>query len=229
VSESADERRQRLSEQVPEWYREMLDPDDAEQAFTLGAYHLLHRGWVHASFARAWFAVAAEHAPVDMAWRIADEYVQWGDPRHANTWIRYALATEYRIRPGGVTVDPSLFALVIDHRGAAVGQDFGLQVISADNDEAEAALRAAAPRFALVTADGRELAAGQKRDGSLDPRDYVPNHVSAPEATPDGPTMWCDCKDGLMPLMARTMTRILVEEIRASGLDRAEIRPRPKP
>jgi hypothetical protein len=226
VSENAEDRRERLAGQVPEWYRDMLEPDDAEAAFTLGAFHLLHRGWLHASFARAWFAIAAEHAPVDIAWRIADEYVQWGDPRQANKWIRYAIATEYRMRPGGVSVDPNLFALVIDHRGIAVGQDFSVQVC-ADTERAEAALTAAARRFALVTADGRELT--DDSGSSVAPHDYRPNHVSGPEPAPGGPTMWCDCKDGMMPLMARTMTRILVEEIRATGADRAEIRPRPRP
>lgn len=226
MSENADHRRERLSGQLPEWYREMLEPDDAEAAFRLGSYHLLHHGWVHASFARAWFAIAVDHAPVEMAWRIADEYVQWGDPRQASKWIRYAVATEYRMRPGGISVDPGIFGLVIDHRGIAVGQDFGVQVC-ADPERAGAALTAAARRFALVTADGRELA--DDSDRSVAPQDYRPNHVSGPEQSPGGPTMWCDCKDGIYPLMARTMARILVEEIRATGVDSAEIRPRPKP
>lgn len=200
----------------------MLEPRDAEAAFTLGAYHLLHRGWVHASFARAWFAVAAEHAPVDMAWRIADEYVQWGDPRQANKWIRYAIASEYRMRPGGVSVDPGLFAVVIDHRGHAVGQDFGVQVC-AEPDRAEAALRAAGRRFTHVTADGRELTDDAER--TMAPGDRRPASVSEPQAAPGGPTVWCDCGNGIHPLMARTMTQILVEEIRATGVDHAEIRP----
>ncbi len=225
MSESAEDRRERLYGLVPEWYREMLEPHDAEAAFTLGAYHLLHSGWVHASFARAWFAVAADHAPVDMAWRIADEYVRWGDPRQAHKWIRFAIASEYRMRPGGVSVDPGLFAVVIDHRGHAVGQDFGLQMC-ADPDRAGAALTAAARRLAHVTADGRELT--EASDRSVAPHDYRPNHVSEPEPAPGGPTLWCDCKDGIYPLMARTMIRILVEEIRATGVDGAEIRPRPR-
>ena len=231
VLESAEDRRERLSGQVPAWYRAMLEPDDAETAFILGSYHLLNRGWVHSTFARAWFAVAAEHAPVDMAWRIADECCQWGDPRQTNKWMRYAIATEYRMRPGGVTVDPNLFALIIDHRGSAVGQDFGVQVVCADNERAEAALTAAGQRFRRVTGDGRELTDDREpdREGSLDPHNYIPNHVSGPEPAEAGPTMWCDCKDGLMPLMARTMTRILAEEIRATGTDSAEIRPRPRP
>ncbi|GAA0908716.1 hypothetical protein GCM10009557_83300 [Virgisporangium ochraceum] len=224
MSESVDERRERLTGQVPEWYRAVMEPHDVETAFILGSYHMLQRGWVHASLARAWFAVAAENAPVDMAWRIADEYCRWGDPRQANKWMRYAIATEYRMRPGGVAVDPGTYALVIDHRGSAVGQDFGVQVVSADDDRATAALTAAALRFATVTADGRELGAGGNGTGG---RDATPTSVSGPDPAPDGPTLSCDCGDLLVPLMARTMIGILAEEIRAAGLDGAEIRPRP--
>jgi hypothetical protein len=222
VSESVDERRERLTGQVPEWYRSVMEPHDVETAFILGSYHMLQRGWVHASFARAWFAVAAENAPVDMAWRIAEEYCRWGDPRQANKWMRYAVATEYRVRPNGIAVDPGTFALVIDHRGTAVGQDFGVQVVSADDDRAGAALTAAARRIATVTADGRELSV----EGPGHP-DVVPAAVFGPEPAPGGPTLWCDCGDALVPLMARTMIHILAEEIRAAGLDSADIRPRP--
>lgn len=223
MSESVEERRERLTNRVPEWYRAVMEPHDAETAFILGSYHMLQRGWVHASFAGAWFAIAAENAPVDMAWRIADEYCRWGDPRQANKWMRYAIATEYRVRPGGVAVDPGTYAVVIDHRGSAVGQDFGVQVVSADDDRATAALTAAARRFARVTADGRELPADSNGNGN---RDSTPASVSAPEPAPGGPTLSCDCGDALVPLMARTMIAILAEEIRAAGLDSAEIRPR---
>lgn len=221
MSESVDERRERLTNQVPEWYRAVMEPHDVETAFILGSYHMLQRGWVHASFARAWFAIAAENAPVDMAWRIADEYCRWGDPRQANKWLRYAIATEYRVRPGGVAVDPGTYALVIDHRGNALGQDFGVQVVSADDDRATAALTAAARRFTTVTADGRELAGNGNRDAT-------PASVSDPEPAPGGPTLSCDCGDALVPLMARTMISILAEELRAAGLDSVEIRPRPR-
>jgi hypothetical protein len=235
MDESADERRERLSAQVPEWYRSVLQPHDAETAFLLGSYHVVHRGLRHSAFARAWFAVAAANAPVDMAWRIAEEYCQWGVRRHANEWMRYAIATEYPDQPGGIVVDPNLFALVVDYRGIVLCQDFGVQVASADNDRAERALAAAATRFMLVTADGRELADEDELDrlleegGDQDPNNYTPNFVSGPRPATAGPTMYCDCKDGTMPLMARTMIRILVEEVRAAGLDTAEIRPEPKP
>lgn len=226
--ETRDERRGRLSAHLPDWYRTVLVPRDAETAFQLGSYHLLNQGLSHAGFARAWFAVAAEVGGVDMAWRIAAEHTEWGDDRLAAWWMRYAITHEYWDHPSGVTVDPKVFALIIDDLGVAVGQDFGARLVAENHDRVEAVLDAAVSRFTLVTADGRELADHDELErlseggGDQDYRNYTPNTVWA-----TGTTIVCDCKDGTMPLMARTMIRILVEEIQLAHLHGAELTPRP--
>jgi hypothetical protein len=103
-----------------------------------------------------------------------------------------------------------------------------VKVVAADGEQLEAALDAAARRYELVTADGRQLddhgALERLLDhgGDLDPRNYTPNSVTATNST-----VYCDCKDGAMPLMARTMIGILVAELDAAGLRGAEVRPRP--
>ncbi|GAA0906296.1 hypothetical protein GCM10009557_81440 [Virgisporangium ochraceum] len=228
VEESRDDRRERLSAQLPDWYRPVLAERDAETAFRLGSYHVLRQGLSHAGFARGWFAVAVELGGVDMAWRVSVEHIDWGDDRLAAWWMRYAISHEYWNHPSGVIVDPTVFALIFDDLGTAVGQDFGVKVVAADGERLEAALDAAARRFALVTADGRELDDHEalerllEEGGDLDPRNYTPNSAMATNSTVN-----CDCKDGTMPLMARTMIRILVAELDAVGLRGAEVKPRP--
>jgi hypothetical protein len=226
--ESREGRRERLSAQLPEWYRPVLVPRDAETAFRLGSYHLLHRGLSHAGFARGWFALAVELGGVDMAWRVCVEHNDWGDDRLAAWWMRYAITHEYWNHPSGITVDPTVFALIFDDLGVAVGQDFGVKVVAADGGRLEAALDAVERRFELVTADGRELDDHEALErllddgGDLDPRNYTPNAVMATSTT-----IHCDCKDAVMPMMARTMIRILVEELDTAGLRGAELKPRP--
>jgi hypothetical protein len=168
-----------------------------------------------------------------MMWRIVDEYVGWGDPRKANEWMRAAIGTEFGQQPDGIIVDRHVFGLVVDHRGILLCQDFSVQIASSDDRQATAALDAAGLRFSYVTADGRELSADTldahySRGDYDDQRDYTPNFVSGVEPNEDGPTMWCDCKDNVMPLMARTMIRILIEEARMAGLDSAQIKPSPR-
>jgi hypothetical protein len=81
-----------------------------------------------------------------------------------------------------------------------------------------------------ITAEGRELADDElDQQGAYGDHRYTPNYVSGPEPAEEGPTMWCDCKDNVMPLMARTMIRVLIEEAQAAGLDNAHIRPKPRP
>ncbi|MFD0742040.1 hypothetical protein ACFQ1L_09275 [Phytohabitans flavus] len=140
-----------------------------------------------------------------------------------------AIAAEYPLRAGGVGVDPSTFAITLDERGVLLGQDFSVQVVSTDPETAKVALAAAGKRFMLVTADGREYSTEDelwqrvKADDSW--RTYSPNNVSDPQDHPAGPRIYCDCKDGVMPLMAATMIRILVQQLRAAGIDQAQIRP----
>lgn len=49
---------------------------------------------------------------------------------------------------------------------------------------------------------------------------YTPNGVFVDE---DVPLMWLDCKSGVFPLMARTVLEIVIEELRAVGITRAEL------
>lgn len=226
--ERDDEKLERLAGQLPQWYRPVLERHDAETAFLIGSYHLLHHNEPHAALATWWFAAAAQDASADILWRIADEYGRRGDERQARPWIRRAIAAEYRDRPAGIAIDPQLFAVATDDDRH--GQAFNVQVVSADNGRAMAALSAAARRFRRVTADGRELTDDEEYELALDSDDwddYTPNYVSDPELTEAGPGVWCDCKGSTMPLMARAMLRIVVEEVYAAGLDVAEPRPIP--
>jgi hypothetical protein len=161
-----------------------------------------------------------------MRWRISEEHNEHGFATNTRSWMHRAVRFEYPDDPDGLTVDPRTFALRFDDTGVRIGQDFSVQVSSADPAAARAALAAAAARFAVVAADGREFADGDELVAE-DPHLYTPNSVSDPEDHADGPWIYCDCKDGTMPLMARTMLRIVVEELRAAGVTNAQLRPGP--
>jgi hypothetical protein len=97
--------------------------------------------------------------------------------------------------------------------------------VRGEPDEAvRAALEAAAPRFMRVGDDGVEY---EDPEIALDAADYTPNYISEPEAHPTGGWgIWLDCKGEPMPLMAGTLLRILVEELRRAGVTSIRIGPK---
>jgi hypothetical protein len=216
----------------PDWYRPLFQVSEPEVAFDLATLHLRRKRLlgsprrIHMALAEAWFEIAAAAAgSPDMYWRITEEQNENGYATKARAWMRRAIRAEYPPQAnGGIQVDPSTFAIRLDGDGFLLGQDFSAQVVSADPQRAITALAAASQRFMYVTGDGRESTPDDPAGG--DWRNYTPNYVSDPQEHPDGPTIECDCKDGVMPLMARTMIRILVEELRTAGVDHAQIRPR---
>jgi hypothetical protein len=217
-----------MTDAVPEWYRPVLAVSDAEIAFDLGRYHLAQRTIVDEAFAHAWFVQAGHLGTVDMPWRIVVEQAEKGRWVRARWWMRAALATEYRAGSGPISVEQRTMEIRVDKRGVVLGQDFRLQVVSPTPGVAAVALAAAAERFYLVTADGREFRTGGEmhavlaEEGAGDP-DTV-NYVSEVQRHADGPWLWMDFKDGVSPQMARTMIRILVEELGRAGVSEALVR-----
>jgi hypothetical protein len=215
----------------PDWYRPLFQVADPQVAFDLATLHLRRKRLlgsprrIHMALAEAWFEIAAAAAgSPDMYWRITEEQNENGYATKARAWMRRAIRAEYPPQAnGGIQVDPSTFGIRLDGDGFLLGQDFSAQVVSPDSQRAITALAAASRRFMYVTGDGRESTPDDPAGG--DWRNYTPNYVSDPQDHPDGPTIECDCKDGVMPLMARTMIRILVEELRTAGVDHAQIRP----
>jgi hypothetical protein len=161
-------------------------------------------------------------------WRRSAECADRADGAGAEM-MRRAVAAEFPPPGGRVRVDPATFALVVDGFGYLSHQDFSVQVVAGDG--AAAALAAAAARFMAVGADGAEYRTDEERwaaeAADSEGRFYTPNFVSPVQPHPDGPWLWLDCKDATMPLMARTMLRILVQELHRAGVGDALVRPAP--
>lgn len=214
----------------PDWYRPLFQVTDPHVAFDLATLHLQRKRLrgnprrIHMALAEAWFEIAAAAASTpDMYWQIAQEHNENGYATNTRAWMRRAIRAEYPPHADGIQVDPATFGIRLDDDGVLLGQDFSAQVVSPAPAKTVTALAAASRRFMYVTGDGREIPADDPIGG--DWRNYTPNYVSDPQDHPDGPAIECDCNDGVMPLMARTMIRILVEELHTAGVDRAQIRP----
>ncbi len=98
-----------------------------------------------------------------------------------------------------------------DGSGRLTAQAFEVQVTAEPAGAARAALEAASSRFSFVYEDGEEFY------GEDDGIRYRPNWVSDIYEDAVGPWLTMDCKSGVMPFMARTDIRIIVEELRRAG------------
>ncbi|MCI4066610.1 hypothetical protein MRQ36_30255 [Micromonospora sp. R77] len=167
---------------------------------------------------------------VDVLWRRSVECVDRLDRAGARL-MRRAIELEFPSSVG-LRVDPAAFGLVVDAYGYLGHQDFSVQVATAEGVAAAAALSVAATRFLSVGWDGQEYLTDEEgraaESADTESRFYTPNFVSAVQPHPDGPWLWLDCKDGAMPLMARTMIRILLQELRRAGVAEGVIRPAPR-
>ena len=85
-------------------------------------------------------------------------------------------------------------------------------------EAARVALEAASLRFMGVNENGEET------DGQRSDEQYTPNWVSDIAEDVDGVWLSLDCKDYVMPRMARTDIRILVEELGNAGAVSGQIR-----
>ncbi|MBB5873515.1 hypothetical protein F4553_006949 [Allocatelliglobosispora scoriae] len=208
-----------------EWVRQATQENDAEAAFKLGCYHLLHEKFAYHVHADPWFEFAAQHSGAEMVWRVANAYADVSNPL-ARAWMRRAVVSESD--PEGIVVGPSTVQIVLDESGDYVQtQDWRVFVRSDDRERALAALRATWRRMVWTTEDGHEFASEDDYEAALvaagvetGDEPYTPNYISVDGDAAD-PVIWMDCKGGVMPLMARTMIRILGTELRAAGLRRA--------
>ncbi|MDG4801975.1 hypothetical protein [Micromonospora sp. WMMD980] len=196
------------AEQAESWRRQAVEDRDARAAFALGALHLGQTG--AGGEARHWFEYATTLDPsADLLWRITQEHVDTLALEPIRGWMRRAITTEWV--GCEFTVDPGVFGVYDYHgTGDVTGQSFEVQVSVEPPGAARAALEAAALRFPLVNENGDET--GEYDDGL-----YTPNYVSDVRDDEAGPRLGMDCKDGVIPLMARTDIRIVVEELRRAG------------
>nr|BEK71528.1 hypothetical protein KPHV_87550 [Kitasatospora purpeofusca] len=175
-------------------------------------------GW---ESARAQFERAAALGGPDMAWRIAAA-TQW-IPTQAGHWMSQAVLTTGE--PGGITVDPGLLRISGGDDGDPLVQHWEIAVRSAQHDTALTALTAARHRLWAVLEDGTELPPDEAEDLIDDTDLYSPNYVAT---KPDVPSVWLDCKGAVLPLMARTVLRIVTEELKNAGIHQAVLfTPRP--
>ncbi len=166
------------------------------------------------------FEFAASKSGPDMLWRIAQAYIEAFDARAA-AWMRRAVAGESD--PDGIIVDPGTLAIRLSH-GSPSYQDWEVCVEADDRRAVLAALDATEPRVMFVSDGGREFLTDEEMIAApgYGAAMYTPNYAIVDA---DGPTprILMDCKDGIMPLMARTVLRIVREELRAVGIEKARL------
>ncbi len=186
-----------------------------------------------------WFKKAAARSPFGIVLRIIDQYAtencDWNGDRLSG-WMARAWRLEFpRVDAPEIRVDGGLFAPIVLDDCAGYGHHTSVQVLSNQPDAATRALRNAAPKFCLVTADGRAYATQEEYEAAQPADDgdwaayYTPNLVSDIEFDGPHPYLWMDWKDNMAPRMAHAMTHILVNELRDAGVGAALIRSRPEP
>ncbi|MER5638251.1 hypothetical protein ABT095_14980 [Kitasatospora sp. NPDC002227] len=168
--------------------------------------------------AEALFRSAARAGGPEVAWQVADLWASVADGRAAE-WQRLAIAGT--AHGNGVEVDPDALPIhTVDFDVdlcAAVDQRWEVAVRTDERHRALSALTAAKPRLGRVTDAGREYSE-EEYAAALDSVDfYSPNYVTVIDDPDTEPRVQLDCKDGVMPAMAREVLRILVEEMIAAG------------
>ncbi|MEV6008738.1 hypothetical protein AB0M29_18205 [Streptomyces sp. NPDC051976] len=161
------------------------------------------------------FAAAAELDAVDMPWRITQAYLEAFDARAA-VWMRRAAAS--LSRPGGITVDPGTLPITTvrgEGHEHLSGQVWGVALTHCDPRAGAAALRAAHPSIGHATRDGR---VPPESEVPLAP--YYANSSRIDEAKLE---VRLDAKDQVMPMLARVVLTVLVEELERAGAARARL------
>ncbi|MFJ3086799.1 hypothetical protein [Streptomyces sp. NPDC086838] len=118
---------------------------------------------------------------------------------------------------GGIEVDPGTLCIAGGESGDVLWQNFRIAVQSDHHARAVKALTAAAEnRLWAVLEDGREI----PDEDLIDDSDYSPNYVGL---DPSVPLVWMDCKGLVMPYMARTVLRVVRQELQNAGIRQARI------
>lgn len=205
-----------------------------QSAFTVGVWcdDNLYR-----AHGEAWFKLAAALGPFETVWRVIDYYAMdscdWNGDR-LKDWVNRAWREEFpRIDAPNIHLPKGLFAPIVLGGCAGHGHDTSVLIRSTDPEAATHALRRAADRFSLVCIDGHQIPpdademATSELDLDYDRQLYTPNYVSRIEHLDGHPHLWMDWKDNMAPRMARTMTHLLVDELRDIEVARAWIQPSP--
>ena len=160
-------------------------------------------------------------------WRAAEAYALVADGRAAR-WMAEGAAS--LSDPDGIVVDHLTLPIYIEQydvgRWVTGRQDWRIAVHcdggdrDLDRDRAIRALHAAEARLPLVANDGSVLSDPAAELTNPPGPWYSPNAVFVDENVP---LIWMDCKDGVFPLMARTVLEIVIEELRAAGITRAQL------
>lgn len=188
-----------------------------EAAFRRGCQAVEAWEW---DLAEELFEEAVRVAGPPMLWRVTEA---WSSRSQASSWMRRAVASESE--PGGITVDPTALEITGGHDLDVQVQNWEIAVRSDDPVRAIVALIAAEPRLLCVFEDGRELSledAEELWDEAMFP--YSPNYAAVDPAVP---RIWMDCKGGVYPHMARTMLRVVADELRKAGVRQAHLFTRP--
>lgn len=119
-----------------------------------------------------------------------------------------------------ITIDPDVFTYQED---LGYSKEVFVVVGAEDDQVVVTALTRAGGRFMLVDETGEEHADSEGAEAALMAGLYTPNYVSEPEITEVGVELYLDCKGSIEDPMARTLRRILREELEAAGV-RAHVR-----
>lgn len=194
--------------------------NDPQAALELGCRIVATAGVDERRHAEIPFTIARDGDRTTV-WHAAEAYAQEADGRAAR-WMAEGAAS--LSDPDGIVVDhltlPIRSMEYDTDRWIADHQDWRIAVQCADPARAIGALHAAEPRLYRVANDGSmqpDIPCGLT--GPPGPW-YTPNGVSVDEGSP---LIWLDCKGGVFPLMARTVLEIVIEELLAAGITRAEL------
>jgi len=200
------------SEQIPP-----AGPYDPEAAYRLGCRILSSRTPEDREHAERFFELAAAGSGPEILWRVARTYMDVFDGLAAS-WQHRAVAAQSD--PDGIQVDPGTLPIVTEH-GYPLHQIWEIAIRCDDQISAAAALAASVNRLFRITDDGRELSDVEWDASESDGVDfYSPNNVTVDQAVPRARL---NCKDDIMPLMARAAIRIVLEELRAAGVQQATL------
>ncbi|WP_143094853.1 hypothetical protein [Streptacidiphilus jiangxiensis] len=186
--------------------------DEGEAAFRRGC-ELLDGG--AGEDAEVQFVEAAALGARDVPWRITQAYLEAHDARAAG-WMRRAASS--LSRPGGITVTPGtlpILTITSEDYEVLASQVWCVAVTGCDPVAGAAALRAADPSVRQATEDGRIPS-----DEEIHTAPYYANYLWVDEANL---TLTLDAKDGIMPMLARVVLTVLVEELERAGATRARL------
>jgi hypothetical protein len=203
---------------------------DAEACFQVGAYNITRATEAHYAAADRAFERAIQAGGSSWAWLAVDEYMYADIVDGFGRWMTRGIELDFPLPSApGITVAPDAFEPV--GCGGITWAGAHLQIATDQAPEVEAALTNAADRLLRVDERGREWPTDESltkafmetppdRDGdSL----YSASYVSPPRAHHMGPWITLDTDSQMWGPMARTILRVLIEELIAAGVTKARI------